>query len=332
MKFLPMILVPLMCFVSVLASAEPIRVLHVMSYHSSWEWNKDQLNAFKSELNDLEVDYRIVELDGKRVSKKELQKRADDAIRIIEDWKPNLVYANDDMAQEYVTRKFVNHEIPFVFSAVNKRPADYGFESAVNITGVLEEEHFAPTISLLRSIKPGIKRIAIITDSDPTWQGVLPRIRQELKRLKDIEVVEWIQPNTFAEYKLKIQELQTKVDAIGLLGIFNFSEDGSYVDYEKVLYWTSRHSKLPDFSFWDTRVERGTLCSVTVSGIEQGREAGRIARRILTEKISPQEIQATATVKGRPMVSLARARALGINIPSPILLSAKVVTTYAWDE
>lgn len=261
-----------------------------------------------------------------------MQERANDAIQLIKDWKPHLVYANDDLAQEYVTSKFINHDIPFVYSAVNKCPENYGFEKAANITGVLEEEHFLPTLSLLRSIKPGIQKIAVVTDSDPTWQGVLPRIRQELKQVKDLEVVEWIQPKTFDEYKSKIRELQTKVDAIGLLGVFNFSSGGAYADYEDVLRWTSDHSQLPDFSFWDTRVERGTLCAVTVSGIEQGREAGRIARRILVEKASPQQIHAQATVKGRPMVSLARAKALGLNIPSPVLLSTKVITTYARDK
>jgi ABC-type uncharacterized transport system substrate-binding protein len=332
MKFIQIFFGALLACVSLAASAEPIRILHVMSYHSSWEWNKDQFSAFRAELGDLKVEYRVVELDGKRVSKEKLQERANDAIQLIKGWKPHLVYANDDLAQEYVTSKFINHDIPFVYSAVNQRPENYGFEKATNITGVLEEEHFLPTLSLLRSIKPGIKKIAVVTDSDPTWQGVLPRIRQELKQVKDLEVVEWIQPTTFDEYKSKIRELQTKVDAIGLLGVFNFSSGGAYADYEDVLRWTSSHSQLPDFSFWDTRVERGTLCAVTVSGIEQGREAGRIARRILVEKASPQQIHAKATVKGRPMVSLARAKALGLNIPSPVLLSTKVMTTYAWDK
>lgn len=314
------------------ASAEPLRILHVMSYHSEWEWNKDQFGAFQSELKDLDVEYKVVELDGKRVSKQELQARADEAIRFIKEWKPDLVYANDDLAQEYVTSKFLGHATPFVYSAVNKRPENYGFDKAANITGVLEEEHFLPTLSLLRSIKPGIRKIAIVTDSDPTWHGVLSRIRQDLKRVRDIEVVEWIQPKTFEEYQSKITSLQTQVDAIGLLGIFHFSKDDKYADYEEVLYWTSRHSRLPDFSFWDTRVERGTLCAVTVSGIEQGREAGRIARRILVDKVPLRQIAAKATAKGRPMVSLARAKSLEMNIPSSVLLSTKVMTSYAWDK
>lgn len=152
----------LLLWVPLLAAAEPTRILHVMSYHSGWEWNQDQFGAFKAELRDLDVEYRVVELDGKRVSAQELEARADKAIQMIKEWKPDLVYANDDLAQEHVTSKFRGHKIPFVYSAVNKRPEDYGFDKAGNITGVLEEEHFLPTLSLLRSIKPGIKNSPLL--------------------------------------------------------------------------------------------------------------------------------------------------------------------------
>ena len=316
-----------------LVQAESVRVLHVMSYHRSWEWNREQFEAFKTELADLSVEYKVVELDGKRVSKEELQRRADEANRIISEWKPHLVYANDDIAQEVVTKKHINHPIPFVYSAVNKSPQDYGFDKATNITGVLEHEHFLPTIRLLKQIQPKVKKIGVITDADPTWHGVLARMREDLADIPDIEVVEWLQPKSFGEYKKKVGEFQKKVDALALLGIFQFmGSSGSYVDYQEVLRWTAENSRLPDFSFWDTRIDRGTLCAVTVSGIEQGREAGRIARKILVEKTPPASIAAKPTTKGRPAVSLARAKDLDITVPSSVLLSSKVAKTYIWDQ
>lgn len=313
------------------AQAAAFRILHVMSYHASWEWNRDQFGAFKAALGDLDVEYRVVELDAKRLGKEELQARANEAIELIRHWKPHLVYTNDDIAQEYVTTKFLNTGIPFVYSAVNKAPRNYGFDTASNVTGVLEHEHFAATLNLLRMIRPGIRRIAVVTDQDPTWQGVLMRMREQLNGL-EVTVVEWVQPRTFDEYKHKVRELQDKVDALALLGIFNFATSSGYADYEEVLRWTAEHSRLPDFSFWSTRVERGTLGAVTVSGIEQGRQAGLIARRILVDKVPPDRIPAQPTTKGHPMVSLARARALGIAVPSSVLLSSEVVTGYAWDK
>jgi ABC-type uncharacterized transport system substrate-binding protein len=316
------------------ASAEPLKILHVMSYRADWAWNQDQLKGFMDGLGTSDVTLKVVELDAKHKNQAQLKAAAQEAVALIRDWKPDLVYANDDIAQAEVTAQFLNARVPFVYSGVNKEPQDYGFDRAANVTGVLEREHFAGTLSLLRDITPVARlRLAIVLDDDPTWVGVASRIRQELARRNDVEVTRWLQPKTFDEYKLAMRSLQTEVDAVGLLGIFRFKKaDGSLADYEEVLQWTADNSRLPDFSFWDTRVERGTLVAMTVSGVEQGRMAGRMARRILVDKVSPSAIPPEPTAKGRPMISLARARKLGLAIDSRVLLSAEVLPRFAWDR
>ena len=88
------------------------------------------------------------------------------------------------------------------------------------------------------------------------------------------------------------------------------------------------NSNLPDFAFWKDRVDKGTLCAVTVLGFEQGRAAGKIARSILTESRSPASFQMKPTEKGVPIVSLARAKKLNMNPSSSVLLTAEVVTEF----
>jgi len=314
------------------AHGEPVKIVHVMSYSADWAWNQDQLRGFREGLGLPDVNIRVVELDAKRKDAAQLKAAAKEAIEMIETWQPDLVYTNDDVAQAEVSVKFINSKIPFVYSGVNKEHKDYGFDKAANMTGVLEREHFVGTLNLFREIKPSPRlRLAIVLDDDPTWVGVAGRIRAELAKRKDVEVVEWLQPKTFEEYKKNMLALPGKVDAVGLLGVFLFAKpDGKFADYEEVLRWTAENSKLPDFSFWDTRVERGTLVAMTVSGIEQGRLAGRMARRILVDKVSPASIPPEATAKGRPMISLARARKLGMSIDSKVLLNAEVLTRFAW--
>lgn len=316
------------------APAEPLKILHVMSYRSDWAWNQDQLKGFMDGLGVADVTLKVVELDAKHKDQAQLKAAAKQAVDMIQQWQPDLVYTNDDVAQAEVTTQFLNSKTPFVYSGVNKEPQDYGFDKAANVTGVLEREHFLGTLSLLRDIKPaGRLRLAIVLDDDPTWVGVAARIRQDLARRSDVEVLSWLQPKTFDEYQAALQALQGQVDAVGMLGIFRFAKaDGRFADYEEVLRWTAEHSRLPDFSFWDTRVERGTLCAMTVSGIEQGRLAGRIARRILVDKVAPASIQPQPTAKGRPMISLARARRLGLAIDANVLLSAEVLPRFAWER
>ncbi|MBF8260134.1 MAG: protein of unknown function DUF534, partial [Actinobacteria bacterium] len=107
---------------------------------------------------------------------------------------------------------------------------------------------------------------------------------------------------------------------------------GKNVPYQTVLRWTAENSLLPDFSFWLDRVHYGTLCAMTVSEHEQGLAAGRIARSILTEGKSPSSIPMSPTTKGNPVVSLARAKAMGIKVKSGILLTGEVIREFDWNK
>lgn len=310
------------------------RILHIMSYHLPWEWNEDQLNGFKHGLNLPGADFEIFQMDSKRNSSEEwTQSMGKKARQLIDTWKPDLVYTNDDIAQANVTRYYINHSIPFVFSGVNAAPGEYGFTDSRNITGVLEQEHFVATINLLRKLVPNVKDIAIIVDDGPTWPGVVNRMQSQVNLLPGIDLMEMKAVKTFSGFKSLMVDLQGRVDAVAMLGIFTFKDDtGSNVPFTEVLKWTAENSRLPDFSFWGSRIPYGTLCAVTVSGYAQGLEAGKIARGILVEGRAPSSYPMKPTVKGKPVISLARAKKLGIRISTDLLLTAQVIKEFQWDE
>jgi ABC-type uncharacterized transport system substrate-binding protein len=314
--------------------AKKFKVLHIMSYHADWAWNQDQFDGFKDALEGVDIEYKVVEMDTKRRSSTEwMEKAGQEARGLIDTWQPDLVYTNDDNAQEYVTKYYVNTDTPFVFSAVNASPETYGFAGSANVTGVLEQEHFVETVRLLREIVPDVKKIAVVVDDSPMWDPVVARMKEKQSQLPDVEFISWDVILTFEEYKQKMTEYQATADAVGLIGIFNFKdESGENVLYQDVLRWTAENSNLPDFAFWEDRISYGTLCTVTVSGYEQGLAAGKIARGILVEGKSPSSYPMEPTVKGQPVVSLARANKLGIKIPSTILLTAEVVGEFEWEK
>jgi ABC-type uncharacterized transport system substrate-binding protein len=317
-----------------IAEEPSYRILHVMSYHQSWKWNSEQLKGFKDGVGDLNVEYKIIELDTKRQSDpEEIAQKVNDAENIITEWQPNLLYTNDDNAQKYVAEPYVNSSLPIVFSGVNRDPSEYGFIGAKNVTGVMEYEHFLPTLNYLRKITPDIQKLAVIVDSDPTWKGVMSRMRANLKHTDGVEVTDWLLVRTLDDYKSSIKELQDKVDAIALLGVFNIKDSaGNDVNYEELLQWTAENSNLPDFSFWESRVDRGTLCVVAVSGYEQGLIAGQMARKILKDKVSPGSIGISQSTKGQPMLNITRAKALGIKVDVNLLLESTVKQGYAWNK
>ncbi|MFO1372321.1 MAG: ABC transporter substrate binding protein [Candidatus Competibacteraceae bacterium] len=316
------------------AHKAPYKILHIMSYHSPWRWTDGQLEGFKEGMADAPVEYQVFQMDTKRNSTPEAKdKKGQEARALIESWRPDLVYTSDDDAQQYVTTHYVNQELPFVFSGINKDPKIYQFVGSKNITGVLEQEHIVETVNLLRQIAPGVKRIAVVLDNDTMWEPVMARMREQIAQIPGVEIVAWDRLQTFDEYQRKIKEYPSQADAIALIGIFNFKDaQGKNVPYQEVLRWTAENSPLPDCSFWIDRVYYGTLAAVTVSEREQGLAAGRLARAILVEGRSPSSLPMQPTVKGHALISLARANKLGIKIKSGVLLSAEVIEKFEWDK
>lgn len=316
------------------AKGKKLRILHVMSYHSPWRWTDGQFDGFREALAGLDVEYKVFRMDTKRNNSEEAKKKAGAAARaLIGSWKPDLVYTTDDDAQEYVARHYVGSRIPIVFSGVNHDPAKYGFSGSPNVTGVLEQEHSDASVRLLKEIAPNVKRIAVIVDGDPMWIPVIRRMKEKAAGMPDVAFVNWDVIRTFNEYREKMRSYKKRVDAVAMIGIFTFKDEaGKNVPYQAVLKWTAENSRLPDFSFWGDRVHYGTLCAVTVSEREQGLAAGRMARSILVDGKSPSSIPMSPTTKGNPVVSLARAKTLGIKVKSGILLSGEMIREFDWKK
>jgi ABC-type uncharacterized transport system substrate-binding protein len=312
----------------------PLRIFHVMSFDSPWRWTDGQLAGFKEGLNEPTAQFRVFQMDIKRNSTQQAKSaKGREARAIIESWKPDLVYTSDDDAQEFVTRHYLGHATPFVFSGVNKAPAAHGFEGVENVTGVMEQEHFVESVRLLQQIAPNVHRLAVLTDEGIQWPPVVARIRSAMAQLPGTELVTVDRVSTFEEYKKTLAGYAGRIDAAVQLGIFALQGDaGGNVPYEQVLRWTVEHSRLPNISFWIDRVHHGVLASVTVSAREQGIGAGRLARQILIDGKSPADLPMHPSVKGHPVINLTRAEQLGLNVRSTLLLSSEIIRGFQWDE
>jgi ABC-type uncharacterized transport system substrate-binding protein len=309
----------------------PVRILHAMSYHTPWRWTEGQLEGFKAGLGDVKAEYKVFELDTKRYSDAQQKEERGKAARaVVEQWKPHLIYTTDDDAQDLVTRHYLGTPIVQIFSGVNKAPAQYGFDKASNVTGVLEHEHFAESVRLLKRVVPTVKRLVVVIDDAQMWNPVVERMKAA-KLPPDVGIVAWETIRTFDEYKRRVAAYPAMADAIALIGIFNFKDGtGKNVPYQEVQRWTAENSSLPDLGFWVDRVHHGTLVAITVSEYEQGLAAGRLARKVLVEGKSPRELPMLPTTKGVPVISLARAKKLGIKVHSDLLLSAQIITRFEW--
>ena len=308
-------------------SAKQYKILHVMSYHSPWQWTDSQFLGFQAALKGVDVQYHVVQMDTKQKSDMAwIQQISREICNTIDASRPDLVYTSDDNAQIYVATRYLNSEIPFVFSAVNEKPEKYSFVGSRNVTGVLERIHYVATLHLLKRLVPTVKEVAIICDVGQMWTPIIEEIKQHQNQLPDIEVVSYDIVTTYEEFKQKVFEYQDKVDAFGTLGIFEFKdENGNNVSQNDVIKWICKNSRIPDFTFYEDRVNRGELCAVSVSGYAQGYQAGLLARSILVDGESPAGLPMKATEEGVPMINMVTAKRLNINPSADVLLTAKVV-------
>ncbi|MCK4585420.1 hypothetical protein KAU13_08395, partial [candidate division WOR-3 bacterium] len=262
-------------------------------------------------------------LDTKRRTSAEWKKKkAEDAMKKIEEFKPDLVMVFDDNACELVAKKYIGNILPFVFCGMNGNPEDYGFPSE-NITGVVERGHIKESIELLKRLVPDVKNTVLMTDNSPTSQAFLNRVKEiELP----VEIDEFYNTNDFDSWKTKIKELQTEVDVIGIFLYHTIKEKGEEVSLlpQEVLEWTFENSKLPEFALFDFTVKSGALCGVSPSGYEQGKTAAEIAIKILDGK-KPIDIPIECPKKGNSIINETRANELNISIPEDIIKEVEIV-------
>jgi len=311
----------------------PLKIFHVMSFDSPWRWTDGQFAGFKEGLGgDVVAEYKVFQMDIKRHNTNESKAaRGLLARKTIEEWKPDLVYISDDAGIEYVAKHYANTDLPFVFSGANRTPVEHGIQGARNIAGVLEEEHFVESVRLLRALSPKVQRIAVISDTAAHWPPVIQRVRDRVLQVPEVHLTTIDVVDRYSTFQDTVRAYEKTADAVLYLGIFNLKDDaGKSVPYEEIQRWVVENSTLPEISFWIDRIHFGVLSSVTVSEQEQGIAAGKLARAILIDGKAPSSLPIVPTVKGKPVISLARARQLGLNVQSTELLTAEVVTEFQW--
>ncbi|MFC1904456.1 ABC transporter substrate-binding protein [Chloroflexota bacterium] len=299
------------------------KVLLVFSYHAEFSWVAEEARGVDQILKDRGVETEKFYMDTKRNTGTDWKNSmAEAAVRKIDEFKPDLVIVFDDNACELVAKRYIGKSLPIVFCGMNGEPADYGFP-AQNITGVIERTHIKATVNFLKRLVPGVEKLAIITDDNPTSRIFSTNIK---KTILPVEISEFYATNDFDDWKAKVEELQTRVDAIYMFTYHTIKARGGEASLpsEDVLNWTLENNRLPDCGISDYIIRDGVLCGVTVSGYEQGRAAAEIAVRILNGE-KPADIEIERPEKGTPMVNQARAKALNIEIPADVLKEAKLL-------
>lgn len=166
-------------------------------------------------------------------------------------------------------------------------------------------------LDALRALVPSVKSVGILYDPRFNAADV-----EEFKAAADILKIKLIAKSVSdqRDTPAALDALLPEVNALVL------PADATVVSKAFLQYLVKRafDKKLPVLTYSESFVRLGLLAALVPSYADNGRIAGRIAKRVL-EGIPPSELQASAVMKGGLVVNKVAGEKMGLTIPARML-------------
>lgn len=269
-----------------------------------------------------------------------LRRAAVQAKNAIDRWQPDVVIATDNVAQKEVMIDYVNHpEISIVFAGINGSIADYGYDTARNVTGILEDRSLLPARDAILSLKPlgpprapwdGSRpiRVRYLLDNSTSVQGDKPMIDAF-----DWGPLDYVGSQSLRFYPEWQAEVQRSAEIADVIIVTNYRQlhrsdsDRSFVPATEVMKWSEENAGIPivGLNFFGT--EDGATFSVGTSPIEQGEVAAQLARK-LTEGVAASSLDVQPNEYF--LISMSESRLLrhGLQLPPIYEAFSRATDTY----
>ncbi|MDR2350812.1 MAG: hypothetical protein LBF41_09370, partial [Deltaproteobacteria bacterium] len=130
-----------------------------------------------------------------------------------------------------------------------------------------------------------------------------------------IELVEAVTPNT-AGVNAAVRSLVGNVDAIYL------PTDNAVIASLEAVIKTSLDNKIPIYPAEDDSIRKGGVAVLSISYYELGRQTGRMAARILKEKVLPADIPVEDQTDHQLIVNAKYAAEIDLAVPGAVLAKA----------
>ncbi len=214
--------------------------------------------------------------------------------------------------------------IPVVFGPAGD-PVETGLvkslmRSGNNLTGVstLSLELTAKRLEMLTRLVPGVRRVALLYNPEDRFSQEVSRLAEQAAKRLDLVVVH-SHGRDPAEIRQAMRGLsRTEVDAV--FGIPDILVNNQI----EALSALARERRLPYMAHIRTLVEKGALASYGINTYQIGRQAARLADKILNGA-RPSEIPIETPRKLELAVNLRVAKEIGVRIPENLLKEADAV-------
>lgn len=281
------------------------RLLILQSYDLSYSWTSDVRDGLLRVLDKKHyISVRWHYMDTKRHPFPEYRENAAKAARrVIDHWRPDVLVAIDDDAQQYVARHYLNDpDMQIVFAGVNGSVEAYGYDrpDALNVTGIYERSNMRVLRDTLLSLADSLPaerrggaplRIMHIADGSESVQ----------KDDAGYRAFDWsplvLMPsrlvNTWEEWQAAIAYANANADFIltsNYRRLQRSATDKTLMPPQEVAQWTEANAKVPLLGKNGFFVEDGGMLAISTSPYEQGEVAARMALSLLEDPRPAREI------------------------------------------
>ncbi len=214
--------------------------------------------------------------------------------------RPALVLAVGPAAANAARRAFT--EVPVVFCMVPYFEK-YGLEGP-NLTGIALTSDLTSELTALKAALPAASRVGILLD--PRYSSKLAESVAGLAGDKGLTVVP-VELDNPAELERVLRSTKGKLDAMLMIADKTV---GSAPVVRRLISFCAEE-KLALLALSASQVKEGALLALSPSPVDIGQQAGRLANRILFEKVDPGALQVARPEQLDLAINLGTARKLG---------------------
>jgi putative ABC transport system substrate-binding protein len=214
--------------------------------------------------------------------------------------KPALVLALGPLAAN-AARRSLGEGVPVLFVMVPYFER-YGLEGP-NVTGIALTSDFSPELGALKAVAPKARRVGLL--HDPRFSARQVQVAQEAASAQGLSIVP-LEADSEAKARKVLEGAAGKVDA--LLMVADKTVGNAAIVQALIAF--SGAQKVPLVALTSSQVKEGATLALAPSPTAIGQQAGRLANRIIHEKVDPGAL-AVAQPEGLDIsVNLTAARKL----------------------
>jgi ABC-type uncharacterized transport system substrate-binding protein len=276
-------------------SSHTPRILIIHSYNLDYSWSADMDKSLHNVLDKTPYEIKWAFMDTKNhPDKAYIQKSGAEMRDLVDDFAPDVLILLEDNAQKQIGEYYLNHDdINIVFAGVNNTTAAYGYDKAVNVTGILERVKYNSFKGITFHLLPPNKhRLFLISDKSVTATNMT----KEVKSIpwKPLELIGNAQAKTFDDWKKAVKEAEKIADVllVAQYATIRVSDtDSRIMEPKKIIDWTLKNSTLFSIGFWGFFVTDGGLLAAGPSPYEHGETAAQMAIKIIKDNIHANKIK-----------------------------------------